>query len=316
MHSEPLATIQVSRRELTQLKWLATVVPGAAVLMYEYVRFEILEHLLPGIAPQIGNIVVALLVLLLTYLFASFVFGVVERLQRQAVQRGRDVAALTAVIDERARLSRELHDGLAQLVAFLLVRLDTVADLVQADRRAEALVELERLRDLSDDLYVDVREAIAGLRSRVAERGLASALRDYLDEFEERHGIEVALDVDPSVRVPDLVGLHLFRIVQEALANVRKHAQARRVWVHLRPCPGGFALEIGDDGVGFDPARSTPSTQRSFGLTGMAERAQALGGELRIESAPGSGTRVRVSVHLDPRALKGTVKDAVAAAAR
>src|SRR5437016_13776408 len=100
---------RVSRRELTQLKWLATAVPGAAVLLYETARFEILEHVLPGVPPQVGNVLVGVLVLLLTYVFASFVFGVVERLQVQAVRRGREVAALTAVIDERARLSRELH---------------------------------------------------------------------------------------------------------------------------------------------------------------------------------------------------------------
>jgi signal transduction histidine kinase len=282
--------------------------------MYETARFEILEHVMPGIPPQVGNIVVGLLVLLLTYLFASFVFGVVERLQRQAVQRGREVAALAAVIDERARLSRELHDGLAQLVAFLLVRLDTVSDLVLADRRPEALSELERLRGLADDLYLDVREAIAGLRSRVAERGLVPALRDYLDEFEERQGIQVALEADPAIHVPDLVGLHLFRIVQEALANIRKHAHAQQAWVRLRLAPRGLELEIGDDGVGFDPARATPSTQRSFGLTSMAERAKALGGELRIESAPGSGTQVHVGVPLVPLSRKGKAKDALAAA--
>src|SRR5919199_6627368 len=206
---------QLSRRELTRLKWLATIVPGAAVLLYEGFRYETLEHVLPGVPPQVGNVIVAVLVLLLTYAFASFVFRVVERVQSQAVRRGREVAALNAVVEERARLSRELHDGLAQLITFLMVRLDTVAGLVQADRRPEALAELERLRGVADDLYIDVREAIAGLRSRVAERGLVAALRDYLDEFEERHGIRVALEADPGPVVPDLVGLHLFRIVQE-----------------------------------------------------------------------------------------------------
>jgi two-component system, NarL family, sensor histidine kinase DegS len=303
------------RRELVQLKWLSTVVPGAAVLLYETVRYEILEHLLPSVAPQIGSTIVAVLVLLLTYGFASFVFRVVERVQADAVRRGREVAALGAVMDERARLSRELHDGLAQLVAFLLVRLDTVAGLVEANRRPEALAELERLRGLADDLYLDVREAIAGLRSRVAERGLVPALRDYLDEFEERHRIEVAPEADPTAPVPDLVGLHVFRIVQEALANVRKHARARRAWVRLRPGPGRLELEIGDDGVGFDPARATGSTPRSFGLASMGERAQALGGALRIDSAPGAGTRVMVSVPLAPRPGDGEATDAPLASA-
>jgi len=241
---------RISHRELTRLiKWLATIVPSAAVLLYEFVRYETLEHLLPGIPPEVGNVIVGLVLLLLTYGFASFVFRVVERVQAQAVLRGREVAALNAVMDERTRLSRELHDGMAQLVAYLLVRVDTVAGLVQADRRPEAVAELERLRSVADDLYLDVREAIAGLRGRVSERGLLPVLKDYLDEFEERYGVPVAFETDDAtVPVPDLVGMHLFRIVQEALANVRKHAHAHLAWVSLRHTDAGvLEVEIGDD---------------------------------------------------------------------
>jgi two-component system, NarL family, sensor histidine kinase DegS len=296
----------LSRRELTRLKWLATIVPGAAVLLYEGIRYETLEHVLPGVPPQVGNVIVAVLVLLLTYAFASFVFRVVERVQSQAVRRGREVAALNAVVEERARLSRELHDGLAQLITLLMVRLDTVAGLVQADRGSEALAELERLRGLADDLYLDVREAIAGLRSRVSERGLVPALRDYLDEFEERHGIRVSLEADdPTTPVPDVVGSQLFRIAQEALANVRKHARAERAWASIRhPQPAVLVLEIGDDGVGFDPERAPRATASAFGLASMRERAEVLGGTFRVDSAPGAGTRISVRVPLDSRAIK------------
>lgn len=309
---------RISRRELGRLKWLATIVPGATVLMYEGVRYEILEHLLPGIPPEVGNVLVGLLVLLFTYGFASFVFRVVERVQAQAVLRGREVASLNAVMDERARLSRELHDGLAQLVAFLLVRVDTVAGLVRADRRPEALAELERLRGAADDLYLDVREAIAGLRNRVDERGLLPVLKDYLDEFEERHGIPVAFETDDSTApVPDLVGMHLFRIVQEALANVRKHAHATFVWVSLRqPGEGTLQVEIKDDGIGFVPDQVIPSKPRSFGLASMRERAEVLGGTVRIESAAGSGTRVIVTIPLARRVgNEGARRGAAASAA-
>jgi two-component system, NarL family, sensor histidine kinase DegS len=289
-----------SRRELTQLKWLSTLVPGAAVLLYETVRFETLEHLLRGIDPIAANIIIALALLLLTYAFASFVFRVVERVQDDAVRRGREVAALNAVVDERARLSRELHDGLAQLVAFLLVRLDTVQELVHTDRRSEAAAELEQLRRVADDLYLDVRDAIAGLRSRVAERGLVPALRDYLDEFEERHKIPVALEApDAAVRVPDLVGMHVFRIVQEALANVRKHAQAHQAWVRVTADRLHLKVEIGDDGVGFDSTQPPRAAPRSLGLTTMRERAEVLGGTLRVDSEPGRGTRVVLEVPVE-----------------
>src|SRR5438128_6362604 len=171
---------EVSRRELRQLKWLTALVPGAVVLIYEYARQEALEHVLPALPVQYGNLIVWILVLVLTYAFAAFVFRVVERLQAQALARSRDLATLNAVVEERARLSRELHDGFAQLVAYMLVRLDTVTGAVAANRSAEAMVELERMRSVTDDLYQDVRESISELRTRVSERGLAVTVREYV----------------------------------------------------------------------------------------------------------------------------------------
>jgi signal transduction histidine kinase len=154
---------RVSRRELRQLKWLTALVPGSVVLIYEYARQETLEHVLPALPVQYGNVIVWLLVLLLTYAFATFVFSIVERLQSQAMARSREIATLSVVVGERGRLSRELHDGFAQLVAYLLVRIDTVEDLVTADRRDQALTELERMRSVTDDLYENVRESISEL---------------------------------------------------------------------------------------------------------------------------------------------------------
>src|SRR5882762_11215557 len=132
--SDKLTDSEVSRRELRQLKWLTALVPGTVVLIYEYARQETLEHVLPALPVQYGNVVVWVLVLVLTYAFAAFVFRIVERLQAQALARSRDLVTLNAVIEERARLSRELHDGFAQLVAYMLVRLDTVTGLVRASR--------------------------------------------------------------------------------------------------------------------------------------------------------------------------------------
>src|ERR1051326_7064359 len=126
---------RVSPRELRQLKWLTALVPFTVVVIYEAARQEALEHILP-LPVQYGNLVVWLLVLLLTYGFATFVFSIVERLQAQAMARSRELATLSAVLEERARLSRELHDGFAQLVAYLLVRIDTVEALVGGATRS------------------------------------------------------------------------------------------------------------------------------------------------------------------------------------
>lgn len=302
----------IGQRDITRLKWVTTLVPALAVFAYETIRHDLLEHWLPN---QWGNLLVGLLVLGLAYAFSTLIFGVVSRLQGQLLQRGQEMAALAAAAAERERLGRELHDGLAQLVAYLLVRLDTVVTLVTADQRREALAELERLRAVADDLYVDVREAIAGLRSRVVERGLAAALRDYAAQFEERYGLAVDLDLAAlPAELPSAIGLDLFRIVQEALTNTRKHAGASHAWIAVdRPAPELVRLVIGDDGAGFNP--TAPSAQGAIGLTAMRERAATFGGQLLIDSQPGGGTRVIVTIPLVDAALEET-DDSLAIAAR
>jgi two-component system, NarL family, sensor histidine kinase DegS len=288
---------RVSRRELRALKWLTALVPGMVVLIYETARQEALEHIFPGWPAQYSNLIVWGLVLVLTYGFATFVFRVVERLQTQALARSRDVTTLTAVVEERARLSRELHDGLAQLVAYLLVRLDTVTDLVTANRTKEAVVELEGMRTVTNDLYQDVRESISELRTRVSERGLPRTLQDYAEEYEDRHGIEVKLSgEDLTLGLPDLVAFQLLRVVQEGLANTRKHAHASHALVAFTHDAGVLTMIIEDDGVGFDPHESAPEARQSFGLASMRERVDSLGGQLVIDSRPGAGTRLIVSV--------------------
>jgi two-component system sensor histidine kinase DegS len=302
---------EVSRRELRQLKWLTALVPGTVVLIYEYARQETLEHVLPALPVQYGNVVVWVLVLLLTYAFAAFVFRIVERLQAQALARSRDLVTLNAVIEERARLSRELHDGFAQLVAYMLVRLDTVTGLVATNRDQEAMAELERMRAVTDDLYQDVRESISELRTRVSERGLPATVREYLDEYEDRHGITVSLQGEDAARgLPALTAFQLLRIIQEALANVRKHASARHVWITFRK-PDGNRLElvVGDDGKGFDPQAVRDPSRKSFGLASMRERVESLGGQLTLESQPGQGTRVMVAIPVKAKGWAGVSKN-------
>jgi signal transduction histidine kinase len=307
----------VSRRELRLLKWLtALLVPGTIILIYELVRQEALEHLLPALPSPYGNLVVWGLVLLITYLFSTFVFRVVDRLQGQALARGRDVATMRAVLEERARLSRELHDGFAQLVAFLLVRIDTVTDLVSTNRKPEALGELERMRSSTDDLYQDVREAITELRTELTQRGLPATLREYAEEYEERHGITVSVHgEDATGALSSVAAYQLLRIVQEGLANVRKHASAHHAWLEF-DTRGDRQLHvvIGDDGLGFDVSAHARSP-RKFGLASMRERAEGLGGQLTIDSQRGRGTRILVDLPVEGTA-DGNSQVALTTAAR
>jgi two-component system sensor histidine kinase DegS len=310
------ADARVSRRELRQLKWLTALVPGTVVLIYEFARQEALEHILPALPVQYGNVAVWVLVLLLTYAFATFVFSIVERLQAQAIARSRELATLSAVLEERARLSRELHDGFAQLVAFLLVRIDTVEGLLASSRSAEAMVELERMRSVTDDLYQDVRESISELRTRVSERGLPATVREYVDAYEDRHDLTVHLAGENiAAGLPALIAFQLLRIIQEALANVQKHAHAHNAWISFaRPVTDILEMIVADDGQGFEPdATPVDASRRSFGLASMRERVESLGGQLNLDSRPGGGTRVIVSIPFKSGAVKS---GALAPAAR
>jgi signal transduction histidine kinase len=281
-------------RGLNWLKWLTILLPALAVFFFETVRHGFLEDYLPS---SYGNVVVGLVALVLAFLFSEIVFRIIRRLHDRAVAEQQRSASLAALVQERERLSRELHDGLAQLVAYLSLRVDTVIELIRSNQDPEALAELERLRAVADEIYTDIRESITGLRARVSDRGLMGALADYGDEFEERHGIAVTLDSDSQpAGLPPLTELHLFRIVQEALTNVRKHAQAANASISLqRPTPDAFELVVADDGVGFNRAERTADGD-TLGLASMEERAKDLGGTFHVEGAPGQGCRVVVRV--------------------
>jgi two-component system nitrate/nitrite sensor histidine kinase NarX len=157
------------------------------------------------------------------------------------------------------------------------------------------------MRGVTDDLYQDVRESISELRTQLSERSLAVSIRDYVDAYEDRHGVTVYLvGDDVAESLPALMGFQLLRIIQEALANVRKHARARNTWISFERLQGDrLEMVIRDDGRGFDPD-SLPEDppRKTFGLASMRERVESLGGRLHLDSQRGHGTRVVVSIPL------------------
>ncbi len=220
----------------------------------------------------------------------------------RVLSRKCEMAALTAIVDERERLSRELHDGAAQVLAYLLVRIDTVVDLLATGRVMEAERQLEQLRTSADKAYQDARDAVVDLRTNPVRRGIASALRDLCERFTDRTQLTISLHVTPIAdRLAPTVQLQAFQIAREALANIRAHAQASHVWVRLDAHgPGAVMLTIRDDGVGFDPAAAHAGKKR-FGLLTMRERAESVGGRLEITGQRGKGTSVTAELPLQAR---------------
>jgi two-component system sensor histidine kinase DegS len=218
------------------------------------------------------------------------------------LDRARSPASAEAEIreDERRRLARELHDGPAQTLAGALFGVDLA--LSALDRAPEAARdELRGARGLVRDALDDVRALMAGLRPRqLEERGLVVALH-MLAAMPPLWGAKVGVEtrgIGEGDRLPPDVELGLYRIAQEAVSNARRHGAASRVQVSLAVGPSLAELTIADDGRGWEGECSPPAAGRGEGLPGMRERARLLGGELRVESALGRGTRVIVAAPL------------------
>lgn len=205
-----------------------------------------------------------------------------------------------AVTEERLRIAHEMHDGLAQVLAYVNTKALAAREHLARGKAAEADTQLEQLSHAAREVYADVREGILGLRSSLGEHGqLADVLAAYVERWREQTGITANFRFSPSVVPAPQQELQLVRIVQEGLANVRKHSRATRVNVEVEPLgsiASGLRLVIEDDGIGFDPAALGRSEFPRFGLATMRERAESVGGSLRIDTAPGHGARVVVEL--------------------
>jgi len=194
-----------------------------------------------------------------------------------------------ATSEERNRLARDLHDSAKQQVFATTMTLGTAKTLREQDPEAawELVAEAE---DLSWEVQQELTGLIHELRPvELEEKGLAAALQEYSSRWARQTGIEVSLALDGGHTILPEAEQALFRLAQEALANVSRHAQAGRVEITLACTEGGSTLEMADDGIGFDP---TSASDKGLGLRSMRERIEALDGELTVESTPGAGTRL------------------------
>ncbi|MBI2871961.1 MAG: GAF domain-containing sensor histidine kinase [Chloroflexi bacterium] len=217
-----------------------------------------------------------------------------------------------AVLQERERIAREMHDGMAQLLGYINAQTIAVRRLLATQHLSEAREELTKMEEIARDLYADVREGILGLRTASRRKdGLLTALREYAERYTEMCGIEVEVKASSEAEQAQLAPsaeIQLMRIVQEALSNVRKHSKARGVAVTFERNDGDLHVMIADNGQGFDLTRLPSTGWPRFGLQTMRERAEALGGTFNIETAMGQGTRVNVRIPLAQRGDRGLVR--------
>lgn len=220
--------------------------------------------------------------------------------EQEAVRRQLLARVISAQEEERMRIARELHDETGQVLASLVVSLKAIerslpAELIQVQER------VARTRTLVEETVTDIRRMIAGLRpGALDELGLVSAIRWIAENQLASLDVEYDVTASPSCDddLPNVLETVLFRISQEAITNVARHAQASTVQISLRQQEGGIHLTIEDDGQGFDPDEVQPAANdaRGLGLAGMRERASLVDGTVHISSQPGRGTRIDVVV--------------------
>ena len=205
-----------------------------------------------------------------------------------------------AVVAERERIAREMHDGLAQVLGYVNTKSQAVESLLASGRTAEARVQLGELASAARSVYVDVREAILGLRSPIRpEVGLVGAIEEYAGRFAEASKLAVIVEATDDARALDLapdVEAQVFRIVQESLTNVRKHAAAGRAEIVVGIEDDALVVTLADDGRGFEAVANGADDWPHYGLQAMRERAATIGGSVEWTARNGGGAVVRIVV--------------------
>ena len=213
------------------------------------------------------------------------------------------------IISERQRISREIHDGVAQTLTMLRWRVQLLQRRLVGTGvgSEEAIVEAILLEKLAEKAQYDAREALELLHDNSYYGCFLPHLRDQMEHLKRDTGISVSLDIGAdSVNLDAVVEIELLRICQEALANIRNHSEASNAQVKLKTAGGYLQVTISDDGDGFDiPADYVKTINtRGYGLAVMQERAELIGGKFHVTSAPGQGTEVKVEVPRDPHGIR------------
>ena len=232
-----------------------------------------------------------------------------ERLLRDSSEQLRQLAAhlLSVREEERARISREVHDELGQ--SLTAVKMDLAWLEARMPKNGEMLERNRATRQLADSIIQSIRRISTELRPAVLDLGLAAAVEWQVQEFQTRSGIQCTVRLLTREVVAANASTAMFRIFQETLTNIARHAQATRAEVVLQKQRDRLVLLVHDNGRGFDQA--DPSLSQSLGLLGMRERAAILGGRVSISSASGKGTTVTAWIPIPEPEESGTVPAAI-----
>ncbi len=284
-------------KNLSILKWLTILIPTLVVWMFETFRHIIFVENDPM---TVGNILMAGLVFVVIFFFVHFIFGIIEKMQRENIRRNQDMA----VLEERERIAREMHDGFGQVLGYVNIKSQAARQLLASAQYAQAEDNLKELETVARNTYADIRDTILELRTTdPLKKGFTPVLKEYIARFNKICTIRTELEVNASLEnyfSPD-AELQIIRIIQESLTNIRKHARANHAWVRIFEQNGQTEVTIEDDGQGFDSTAVRKDNRPRFGLQIMKERAESIKGALGINSTLGKGTRVTLMLPSNQR---------------
>ncbi|MBA4603006.1 sensor histidine kinase [Thermoactinomyces mirandus] len=255
-----------------QIKWLILTIPTISVGLWEYIRHE---YLLPFISMELGNWLTPVIVLAITLTLLVHLFLIYEKMQEDLKKE----RAENAVLQERERIARELHDGMAQTLFLCSVELDALQTKYDDP-------SLNRINQHLRQLHDDVRQAITNLKTSDGNSLFLTKdkILHLIGEFE----IDTGIDVTAHLQLEELnlkEKVELFACLQEAFTNIRKHAKAGKVSISLIPTDTGWKCTVEDDGIGFDG--NIFSHPDRYGLRIMQERAKSIGARLQLRRQSG-----------------------------
>ncbi len=207
----------------------------------------------------------------------------------------------SALLEERWLISQELHDNVAQSLAYLNMQTKLLEDRLQSELKNSASEEIHQIRRVIQDTYQDVRSLLIDFRTQINEdESLEPVLKKYCEDFSARTGIKTEFAFDKPLPILELsVRTQVLRMIQESLSNARKHARAAQVNVSVRNADSGLRISVEDNGDGFDLQAAQEPARQHMGLSIMKERAAKFNGTVRIATAPGRGTVVEIDIPLN-----------------
>lgn len=273
---------------ITKMKWIAAIVPAICIGLFEFARHEFL-HI---VSMDWGNVLVAVLTGLIFVLFSHGIFALMENLYGKLQQEKQE----TAVLQERYRIARNLHDSIAQSLFFMNVKILEIE--TACKNRQEPWTAINDLREAIRFADTDLRQHIFALQTVAADENIdfIAAMKDHLHQYETQTGIKVSLAITCNSKLffSPYECKQLFHIFQELLFNIRKHAAATQVNVSLSENAETFVMTIADNGKGF-LAEKNLRQKKSFGFKLLEQDVQSIGAGLKLTSIPGTGTTVTVT---------------------